>query len=97
MNDFIQKLLDDIHNINPELSLKRQTEYNQNFVNKTLNEQCDIPIVSTRLKVGTKVYKKTKEKMGIIENKSYYGFNHWIVEWDGGEKTSEYGADLNVW
>jgi len=42
MNDFIQKLLDDIHNINPELSLKRQTEYNQNFINKALNEQCDI-------------------------------------------------------
>ncbi len=39
MNDFINKLIDDIHNINPELALKRQTEYNQNFVNKTLNEQ----------------------------------------------------------
>lgn len=46
MNDFIQKLLDDIHNINPELALKRQTEYNQNFVNKALNEQCDIPVVA---------------------------------------------------
>jgi hypothetical protein len=45
MNDFIQKLLDDIHNINPELSLKRQTEYNQNFINKALNEQCDIHVV----------------------------------------------------
>ena len=46
MNDFIQKLLDEIHNINPELSLKRQTEYNQNFANKALNEQCDIHVVS---------------------------------------------------
>jgi hypothetical protein len=46
MNNFIQKLLDDIHNINPELSLKRQTEYNQNFINKALNEQCDIHVVS---------------------------------------------------
>ena len=45
MNDFIQKLLDDIHNIDPELALKRQTEYNQNFVNKVLNEQCDIHVV----------------------------------------------------
>mgnify|MGYP003651696542 CR=1 FL=1 len=45
MNNFIQKLLDDIHNINPELSLKRQTEYNQNFINKALNEQCDIHVV----------------------------------------------------
>lgn len=42
MNDFINKLIDDIHNINPELALKRQTEYNQNFVNKVLNEQCNI-------------------------------------------------------
>lgn len=47
MNDFIQKLLDDIHNIDPELALKRQTEYNQNFVNKALNEQCDIHVVSS--------------------------------------------------
>lgn len=28
-NDFINKLLDDIHNIDPELSLKRQTEFNK--------------------------------------------------------------------
>ena len=45
MNDFIEKLLDDIHNINPELAFKRQTEYHQNYVNKVLNEQCDIPVV----------------------------------------------------
>lgn len=48
LNEFINKLLDDIHNINPELSLKRQTEYNQNFVNKVLNEQCNIADVSNR-------------------------------------------------
>ena len=42
MNDFINKLIDDIHNINPELDLKRQTEYNRNFVNAVLNEQCNI-------------------------------------------------------
>lgn len=46
MNDFINKLIDDIHNINPELALKRQTEYNRNFVNKVLNEQCNIAVVS---------------------------------------------------
>jgi hypothetical protein len=49
MNEFVQKLLDDIHNINPELALKRQTEYNQNIVNKALNEQCDIHVVSSSL------------------------------------------------
>jgi len=48
MNDFINKLIDDIHNINPELALKRQTEYNRNFVNKVLNEQCNIPVVGWR-------------------------------------------------
>lgn len=42
MNDFINKLIDDIHNINPELALERQTEYNRNFANKILNEQCNI-------------------------------------------------------
>lgn len=46
MNDFINKLIDDIHNINPELALERQTEYNRNFVNKILNEQCNIADVS---------------------------------------------------
>lgn len=38
INEFINKLLDDIHNIDPELSLKRQTEYNQNYLNK----QCSV-------------------------------------------------------
>lgn len=32
MNDFIEKLLDDLHNINPELSLEREKEYRKNFV-----------------------------------------------------------------
>jgi hypothetical protein len=31
MRVFINTLLDDIHNINPEQSLKRQNEYNKNF------------------------------------------------------------------
>lgn len=31
MNKFIEKLLDDIHNVSPELSLEREKEYRQNF------------------------------------------------------------------
>jgi len=76
--------------------LKGQKRFHLDFL-KYVNEQCDIPRVSPRLKIGTKVCKKTKEKIGIIKNKIYYGFNHWDVEWDGGEMTREYGADLNVW
>lgn len=49
MNDFINKLIDDIHNINPELALERQTEYNRNFVNKVLKEQCNIADVVGRI------------------------------------------------
>ena len=46
MNEFINKLIDDIHNINPELALKRQTEYNQNFVNSALNQRQTLPVDS---------------------------------------------------
>ena len=40
LNEFINKVLDDLHNFSPELSLERQIEYNRNFVNQVLNEQC---------------------------------------------------------
>lgn len=64
---------------------------------EALKQQCDIPVVTTRLKIGTKVCKNKKTKIGVIDSKSDFGFNYWIVEWDGGEFTREYGIDLNVW
>jgi hypothetical protein len=76
--------------------LKTQKSFHLDFL-KYVNEQCNIPIVTTRLKVGTKVCKNRKTKIGVINSKSDFGFNHWIVEWDGGEFTREYGHDLNVW
>lgn len=39
MNEFIEKLLNDIHKINPELAFKRQNEYHQNYANDVLNNQ----------------------------------------------------------
>lgn len=71
MNDFIQKLLDDIHNINPELALKRQTEYNQNFVNKVLNEQCDIHGVVKSF-TPTQILKVLDDCSGLIDAKEYF-------------------------
>lgn len=63
----------------------------------TETKQCDIPVVTTRLNVGTKIFKKHRCCVGTIRYKSDFGFNHWIVEWDNGNWTSEYGLDLNVW
>jgi hypothetical protein len=55
-----------------------------------------IGVVSTRLKMGAKVYKKDKTITGFIDRKADRGFNHWIVIWNNGEQTKEYGSDLNV-
>ena len=71
MTDFIQKLLDDIHNINPELALKRQTEYNQNFVNKVLNEQCDVPSVK----------KTSKNRVHTLVHTDNWGNELWVWDW----------------
>lgn len=76
--------------------LKTQKSFHLDFL-KYVNEQYNIPIVTTRLKVGTKVCKNKKTKIGVVDSKSDFGFNYWIVEWDGGEFTREYGLDLNVW
>jgi len=76
--------------------LKTQKSFHLSFL-KYVNEQCNMPIVTTRLNIGTKACKKEKTKIGVIDSKSDFGFNHWIVEWEGGEFTREYGTDLNVW
>jgi hypothetical protein len=34
-----------MNNISPKLALERKREYDQNSVNKVLNEQCDVPSV----------------------------------------------------
>ena len=59
-------------------------------------KQLRIASVSTRLKMGAKVYKKDKTITGFIDIKADRGFNHWIVIWNNGEQTKEYGSDLNV-
>ncbi len=74
MNEFVQKLLDDIHNINPELSLKRQTEYNQNFVNNELNKQCDIHGVSNSLDL-VELEKKIDE---ALDNETSESLKEWL-------------------
>ena len=55
-----------------------------------------IAVVRSRLKMGAKVYKKDKTITGFIDRKADRGFNHWIVIWNDGEQTKEYGSDLNV-
>lgn len=62
------------------------------------SEQLNIPIVSKRLGVNSKVcLKKHKNITGIVVNSSDVGFNHWMVKWDKtGEIVREYGSDLVV-
>ena len=72
LNEFIDKLLNDIHNIDPELSLKRQTEYNKNFVNKVLNEAIDFTDSSLLLNNGLRkedgvYYKGQKHKIITVD------------------------------
>ena len=56
-----------------------------------------IPDVTTRFNVDKKIFKKHRSCVGIIRYKSDFGFNYWIVEWDNGNWSREYGLDLNVW
>jgi hypothetical protein len=65
------------------------------FTSKQETKQCDIHVVTTSLNVDTKISKK--HRLGTIRYKSDFEFNHWIVEWDNGNWTREYGLDLNVW
>ena len=62
------------------------------------SEQLNIPVVSKRLGVNSKVYlKKHKNITGKVVDSSDVGFNHWMVKWDRtGETVREYGSDLVV-
>ena len=83
-----------------------QIEYNQ-MLNKyyddleayidILEKQLTLTDVTTRFNVDKKIFKKHRSCVGIIRYKSDFGFNYWIVEWDNGNWSREYGLDLNVW
>ena len=62
------------------------------------SEQLNIPVVSKRFGVNSKVcLKKHKNITGIVVDSSDVGFNHWMVKWDRtGEIVREYGSDLVV-
>ena len=64
---------------------------------KQAKEAFSIHVVTTRLNVDVKIFKKHRCCVGTIRHKSDFGFNHWIVEWDNGKWSREYGLDLNVW
>ena len=82
---FIGKVID-------EIGSERTTE-----LLKEAKEAFAIPVVTTRLNVGTKIFKKHRCCIGTIRYKSDFGFNYWIIEWDNGNWSREYGLDLNVW
>ena len=64
---------------------------------KEAKEAFAIHGVTTRLNVDVKIFKKHRCCVGTIRHKSDFGFNHWIVEWDNGNWSREYGLGLNVW
>lgn len=64
---------------------------------KQAKEAFSIHVVTELLNVDVKIFKKHRCCVGTIRHKSDFGFNHWIVEWDNGNWSREYGLDLNVW
>lgn len=78
---------------------KTQTEHwAYEVFNKAYKEQCNIPVVSKQLRVGSKVCMIAHKNItGKVVGKSDVGFNHWMVKWDRtGETVREYGSDLVV-
>ncbi len=82
---FVGKVVD-------EIGMDKTTE-----LLKQAKEAFSINVVTTRLNVDVKIFKKHRCCVGTIRHKSDFGFNHWIVEWDNGNWSREYGLDLNVW
>ena len=99
------KLYSEIHNgIMYLLSKNITKEKLQSTIERMVDEyhesevkKLNLADVSTRLNVGTKIFKKHRCCVGTIRHKSDFGFNHWIIEWDNGNWSREYGLDLNVW
>ena len=73
-----------------------ETEAIQAYLDKQ-EKAFSLHVVTTRLNVDVKIFKKHRCCVGTIKHKSDFGFNHWIVEWDNGNLSREYGLDLNVW
>tara|TARA_R110002051_G_scaffold162120_1_gene233660 strand:- start:202 stop:534 length:333 start_codon:yes stop_codon:yes gene_type:complete len=99
----IMDLLVEAHNNFIELERTHpmeMTEWVSERATKLLKEAKEafaIHGVTTRLNVDVKIFKKHRCCVGTIRHKSDFGFNHWIVEWDNGNWSREYGLGLNVW
>ena len=65
---------------------------------ETVVKNCSIPVVSKRLRIGSKVCMIAHKNItGKVVDRSDVGFNHWMVKWHRtGEIVREYGADLVV-
>jgi hypothetical protein len=96
--DRLDQLRIDITKVENDDKVERDAYEIQQLLFKAMDvvKNLTIPVVSTRLKMGVKVYKKDKTLTGFIDRKADRGFNQWIVIWNNGEQTKEYGSDLNV-
>jgi hypothetical protein len=85
----------------------QSTDYCLQDLLEDFKKQLLIPDIATRLNAGVKIFKQhkhcvgtilhQKSCLGTIVHKSDFGINYWIVEWDNGNWSCEYGLDLNVW
>jgi hypothetical protein len=89
----IESIVKDWVKLKTGLELSDET-ISQVVADITGTKKCDIQFFATRLKVGTKIFKK--HRSGTIRAKSDSAYGYWIVEWDSGNWSREYGRDLKV-
>ncbi len=62
-------------------------------IEKLVNKTNDIHSVSNTISLGRKVVKNGE--IGKVIKRCSRGFNWWIVDWNRGTQTEEYGSDLS--
>jgi hypothetical protein len=92
----IESIVKDWVKLKTGLELSDET-IRQMVTDITETKKCDIQFFATRLYVGCDITKISKKhRSGTIRAKSDFENGYWIVEWDSGNWSREYGRDLKV-